>query len=93
MIDLKWEDQPCFLKEGVYVFPNISLRMGFSCQIIYLGGFYYLSVGNLFGSQTVKSVSITVLGYIIEEISNIEAGKSIHLQDREDVTLILNKLP
>lgn len=51
-----WEDQPAELEAGERL-ADMWVSGTRSCQVIKYEGHYYVSVGNLFGSQTVRAPS------------------------------------
>jgi len=65
----------------------VGLREARSAQIILLEGRYYLTVGNLFGSDTVSSTNLKHIGQILQAVSDLDAFsiKSISIRKWEGV--------
>ena len=84
---LKWNDQPAVLATADVVFDAFSMGKHGSAQLLTLGGFYYLTVGNLFGSSTVKSESLAALGKVIYDIT-YHHSKPVDLKRHPEVELV-----
>lgn len=75
-----WNDQPRFLEGGIALFEYIKLKDAMSAQIIVCHGTYFLTVGNLFGSQTVAG-SLPDIGKLVSYLSLDERSAQVYPGD------------
>jgi len=84
-----WDDQPEFSAEAIDLIPCFWVGQLIG-QIVEDGGVYYLTLGNLFGSQTVKSADLAQLGQIIKAVSGLEEGKKTLTNTKKELS---NRFP
>jgi hypothetical protein len=87
----KWNDQPASLAESSQVFEYIPLGGSGSAQILLFGGMWYLTVGNLFGSQTVRSANIATIGKVVHDLALRKGEEKIKLSKYDDVEILEGK--
>jgi len=89
MYEKRWLDQPDILLSAKVVFPYIKLRDGFSAEIRRTNsGIWYMSIGNLFGSTTIKVPLVETVGTIVYDLSISDNKFPIPLDRYPDVELI-----
>jgi|TARA_R110002020_G_scaffold161298_4_gene346380 hypothetical protein len=86
----KWKDQPACLAESSQIFEYIPLGESGSAQIMLFGDMWYLTVGNLFGSQTVRTNDIATVGTLIHDLALRKGEEVIRLDGYEDVEIVEN---
>jgi hypothetical protein len=76
----RWKDQPKCL-DGAEVLFTSSLH-GLIVEIRRVNSIYYVSTGNLFGSQTVKVLEADLVFYLLQTIQDaLDANKEAVLPD------------
>jgi len=86
----KWKDQPACLAESSQVFGYIPLKESGSAQILLFGGMWYMTAGNLFGSQTVRTNDIATVGTLISDLALRKGAETIKLDGYEGVEIVEN---
>ena len=76
-----WTDQPEIL-EGTEVVARFSVRDGDSAEFRKVDGTYYLTVGGLFGSQTIRCDDLEWGVKMLERIGKASSGNPINIGDK-----------
>jgi hypothetical protein len=79
MATLSWNDQPEFLRDATEITHFFAKR---GIHIYKLGAKYYLTTGNLFGSQTIETGDVEVLLKCVGIAASHEQGsKDVNIPD------------
>lgn len=90
-LEPQWKDQPEILQQAECVFPYIYLGDGRTIQIFRDSRWYYFTVGNLFGSQTIRAHNLKTIGLIIRAIQlDPKEQPEIDLRNYADAEIMEN---